>query len=362
MRQRNISGKTLLLFLLIIFRTNAEIIAQEDSTSMFYPVSDTLINNFGLFENDELLEITLRFDITSFMRNKPEEEYLDAILTWHFNEKDSINKHIRLRSRGNYRHRTCPFPPIRINLKESDLGYSDLTSIDNIKLVTHCRQTPKYENYMLMEYLVYKMYNIVTDFSFRVRLLRITYIDTGKKGDTFTNFAFLIEPVDMLEKRMNSVEIEDVTVGMKNIEDEWADKVGMFQFFVGNSDWYLPTLHNIKLFKRYGVPDPRLVAVPYDFDYCGFVNAEYALPRDDLNLTEIRERAYIGPCRSDEEWEKLLDEFLGHKEEFIDTIKEFPYLERIIKKDLQKYVESFFSLYRRDYILQLMKNNCIEIN
>ncbi|MEZ5000542.1 MAG: hypothetical protein R2744_05525 [Bacteroidales bacterium] len=31
-----------------------------------------------------------------------------------------------------------------------------------------------------------------------------------------------------------------------------------------------------------------LVAVPYDFDYSGFVNAEYALAREDLGLENVR--------------------------------------------------------------------------
>ena len=230
---RNIHLKALFL-LLILASVCISSFAQEDTLSMFYPVQDTLEDNFGLFESDDLLELTLRFDISWFMKNKPEEEYIDAILTYHLNEIDSVNKSIRLRSRGNFRHRTCPFPPIMINLGKSRLGYRDLSSIKNIKLVTHCRQSKLYEDYMLKEYLAYKLYNVVTDFSFRVRLLKINYIDLGNRGLTFTNFAFLIEPVDMLEARMNSVEIEDVQIGVGNLEEDWADKVGMFQLLIGN--------------------------------------------------------------------------------------------------------------------------------
>lgn len=350
-----------LLFLLILSGIKLSAFTQEDTISMFYPVQDTIVNNFGLFESDELLEVTLRFDITWYMKNKPEEEYIDAILTYHFNERDSINKKIRLRSRGNYRHRTCPFPPIMINLSKTDMGYEDLSSIKNIKLVTHCRQSQLYEDYMLREYLAYKLYNVVTDFSFRVRLLKINYIDLGNKELTLSHFAFLIEPVDMLEARMNSVEVENVEVGNKNLEDGWADKVSMFQFLIGNTDWYIPLLHNFKIFKRYGVPDPRVIPVPYDFDYSGFVNTEYAVPRDDLNISEISERVYMGPCRSDEEWQVTLDEFEGYKETFIQIIRDFPYLDRATRKELVDYVESFYLLYRRDDILKVMRLNCIKI-
>ena len=356
------AGIKILLILLIIHSVNSPLFAQQDSTSMFYPVSDTILNNFGLFENDRLIEITLRFDITYFMENKPEDEYLDALLTWHFNDYDSINKVVRLRARGNYRHRTCPFPPIRINLKKSDMGYADLQIIDNIKVVTHCRDNKVYEDYMLKEYIMYKLYNIVTDTSFRVRLLKIKYIDTGSKGEYFSRYAFLLEPVDLLETRLNLLEQEDIQPALENIEDALADKLSLFQFMAGNLDWYLPTIHNLKIFSRPDTENQELVVVPYDFDYSGFVNAEYSLPRDDLGLTNVRERAYIGPCRSEAEWRVLLDEFSEYHDQFIETIREFPYIDRENKKDLVEYVDSFYSLYRRDAILEMLGQTCIDIN
>jgi len=350
------------VLLLLLAATSNRVYSQQDSTSMFYPVTDTIVNNFGLFENDRLIELSLRFDITYFMENKPEVEYLNAVLTWHFNEFDSINKSVRLRARGNYRHRTCPFPPIRINIKKSGMGYTDLELINNIKVVTHCRDTKLYEDYMLKEYLIYKMYNIVTDFSFRVRLVKINYIDTGINGENYTRYAFLIEPVDLLATRMNSVQIDDVQPGLHNIEGALADKIGMFQFMIGNLDWFMPTLHNLEVFSRNGSSGQQLAAVPYDFDFCGFVNTEYATARDDLNLTDIRQRAYIGPCRSEEEWRVLINEFAEYHDEFIDTIREFPYLDRDIKKDLTEYIESFYSLYRRDAIIEMLGATCIDIN
>jgi len=356
------SGLRILLVVLILLSVKIVVYGQQDTTSMFYPVSDTIINNFGLFEDDRLVEISLKFDITYFMENKPEEEDLDAVLTWHFNEYDSINKAVRLRSRGNYRHRNCPFPPIRINLKKSNMGYSDLEMIDNIKLVTHCRDDKQYEDYMLKEYLIYKLYNIVTDFSFRVRLLKIKYIDTGSLGVNYTRFAFVIEPVDIREDRMTVTEQEEVKPGMHNIEGPLADRISLFQFMVGNLDWFLPTLHNLKVFTRSGNDDSELAALPYDFDYSGFVNTEYATPRDDLNLEHIRERAYIGPCRSEAEWRELLNEFSGYRNQFIETIRDFPYLDREIKKDLVDYIDSFYTLYRRDVILEMMGRTCIDLN
>ena len=72
--------------------------SQNDSIDS-YSVNDTLAD-FGLFTRDDILELSLRFDITQYKKKKPKDEYLDAVLTYHISKTDSINKNIRLKSRG----------------------------------------------------------------------------------------------------------------------------------------------------------------------------------------------------------------------------------------------------------------------
>jgi hypothetical protein len=66
--------------------------AQIDTVSNPLEVVDTLQQDFGLFTNTEVLNLSLRFDITNYRRKKPKEEYMDGLLTYHINDKDSINK------------------------------------------------------------------------------------------------------------------------------------------------------------------------------------------------------------------------------------------------------------------------------
>ena len=333
-----------------------------EKDSFFYPVEETIPFSSDLFKTNELIEVTLRFNITMFLEEKPEEEYLDAVITWYFGSSDSVSREIRLRCRGNYRYRNCPFPPIRFNFTKSDIRDEQISSIDNMKLVTHCDQEERFTNYLLKEYLAYRIYNIVTDYSFRVRPLKIRYLDTGDKGIEQTRFAFLIEPVEMLLERTNSTEMENVEITFEEIEKDFADRIAMFEFMIGNSDWFLPLIHNVRLVKRRDQQGAKLIPVPYDFDYSGFVNADYAIPRSELNLETIRDRAYFGPCRYYEGYRGVLDEYIGHRKEISGLIKKFKYLEYGERRDVKGYVDSFYSLYRKEAIIEMISINCKETN
>ena len=75
-------------------------------------------------------------------------------------------------------------------------------------------------------------------------------------------------------------------------------------------------------------------AVPYDFDFTGLVDASYAIPDDKITgTTSIRERIFLGVCRSREVYQKDLEEFLEKKEEFYRLINEFPYLNEKQKRE-----------------------------
>jgi len=111
--------------------------SQNDSIDS-YSVNDTLAD-FGLFTRDDILELSLRFDITQYKRKKPKDEYLDAVLTYHISKTDSINKNVRLKSRGQFRNGYCAFPPIALNFKKTEFKLDDLNKLEKMKLVTHCQ-------------------------------------------------------------------------------------------------------------------------------------------------------------------------------------------------------------------------------
>ncbi|MDT8401261.1 MAG: hypothetical protein RQ743_06175 [Bacteroidales bacterium] len=312
---------------------------------------------FGLFLEEEALDIKLAFDIGTFMKGKSEEEDLDAKLTVYTGESDSIFARIKVSARGNFRRRTCDFPPVMLNMKNIETGYSDLDKLDRVKLVSHCKEGEEYQNYVLREYLAYKLYNLVTDYSFRVRLLNISYYDIKSDALYAKKTGFILEPVDFLGKRFGVGEIEDIEIRTKNVENDILLKLSVFEYLIANSDWAVPLIHNLKVFGNEESME-NLIAVPYDFDYSGWVNAHYSTARTDLGLKKITDRAFFGPCRSREEYRAVLDHYLGLEDNIIDTIKEFEYLKGRERNDLIRFVNSFYKLYNKDEIIDIFIESC----
>ncbi len=300
--------------------------------------------SFRLFQDEEPLEITLVFDLKSYFRDNPKQGYLKANITFYSGKKDSISKDIRLRTRGIFRKEYCTFAPIELNFKKVDFGYSDLNKISKIKLVPQCKTGIENEKYVLREYLIYKLFNLMTDTSFRVRLLKINYVDSEKKKKTISQYAFFIEPVEMLAERTKSVQIKSKFLNQKTILPYVMDRLAIFNYMIGNFDWAVPGQHNIKIIKPLIVDTLQLgIAIPYDFDWTGFVNASYAVPDDKIvGVETVRERLFLGVCRSRSVYEKDLRVFIAKKDEFYRRINEFPYLDKRDKKDIINYLDEFY--------------------
>jgi hypothetical protein len=349
MKRRLISIQLLLLLSLCVS-------GQIDSLND-YAAIDTMQKDFGLFKNDAIFELSLRFDITDYTKNKSTVDYIPAILTYHISPTDSINREIRLKSRGVFRNKYCQFPPLSLNFKKAGFEKEDLKKIGKIKLVTHCERGN--EDYLLREYLVYKLYNVLTDNSFKVRMVKMNYINTAKKSKPISTYAFFIEPTEFLAERTNSTEVEMTTLSYVNIVPEVMDRVSLFNFMIGNTDWSIPGLHNVKVLTQKNSPHPELgLLVPYDFDYAGIVNAYYAVPYEPLGLKNVRERYYVGLCRDEDIFNNALKEFIDKKEEFYKTINDFPLLSDKSKKDMIKYLDSFYKGVGNNSVVSQMLHNC----
>lgn len=344
---------------LVILASSAT--GQMDTIDINYGTVDPLEGASGLFESDELMELSLEFDITTFQRKKSSEEYLPALLTCHLNENDSVKSTIMLRARGNNRKKVCSFPPIRLNFKTSVSSGNEFADIDKIKMVTHC--DPGNLNYTLKEYLAYKLYNVLTDYSYRVRLARVKYINTARNNKAFSEYAFFIEPTEMLCKRMNTVEVENIKLTQRNIVPEVMDLMAVFNYMIGNTDWSVPIYHNVTvLHKRLPENSNLGIIIPYDFDHSGLINAIYALPYEGLGLKSVLERKYLGICRTREVFAARLKIFSEKKEELLRVIWEFPYLNDKAKNEMTGYLESFFrDLDKPNLILNKFNADCITL-
>lgn len=348
-----------IIILVLLSFTVLPVVGQPQVNSQKDTFNIVLEKNLGIFDSEEILDISLKFNITEYIRKKPEKEYLDAVLTLNNNSSDSLSFDVRVRTRGVSRLSLCSFPPIRINLANVTTGYSDLDSVKNIKMVTHCSPPGIFDEYVFKEYLVYKLYNIVTDYSFRVRLLRIRYIDTGARTRNFERYGFLIEPLDMLERRMEVEEVEDIVLRYSSFVPDIMDRMSIFQYMIGNTDWQVASYHNINIVKKEG--SILGVSIPYDFDYSGFVNTSYALPAENLDIDNVMERVHLGSCRPDSTYARILSEFSENRDEFFKVIEDFPLINSASRKHINRYLDSFYKMFKKDRIIVYLRHTCKEI-
>ncbi len=112
------------------------------------------------------------------------------------------------------------------------------------------QQSNQYEQYILKEYLAYQLYQMFTPKSFDTRLIRMTYVDTGRKNKEYEAYAFLIEEVGRLEQQLGAKAIKKKNVHQDATAYNYVNIFCIFQFMIGNHDWSIPSLHNTKLLSR----------------------------------------------------------------------------------------------------------------
>lgn len=313
--------------------------------------------SYGLFESEEPIEITLKYDLTTYLRKKPKDEYMKATIVFNPGKPDSLARDIRLMTRGEFRYKNCTMAPIELNFKKVDFGYSDLNSIGKLKLVTQCSFSSNDETYLLKEYLVYKLYNALTDTSFRVRLLKIKYIDSEGKRKPLNQWGFFIEPLEMITERTNCLEIKLDKLTQKHIFPFIIDRLALFNYMAGNYDWSIPGQHNVKIIKPNGIPTNQYgIAIPYDFDWSGIVNAPYARPIESTGLNNVRERLFLGVCRDKKVFENQVALLSGKKPEFYRIINDFEYITRREKDDIIHFLDTFFDQSRN--VVTQLQNSC----
>ncbi|WP_289055905.1 hypothetical protein [Carboxylicivirga marina] len=331
----------------------------QGSNEHNYGIEHTVDEPSHLFEDDEVLEVSLRFKVRQYTRKKP-REYIKALLTTHHSPVDSVNHKLKLKSRGEFRNEYCSFPPIKLNFKKGDFDYEDLDDLNKVKLVTHCQYSKQSAQYIYKEYLCYKLYSVLSNQSFGVRLLKINYIDTGKKKKVIEQYGFLIEPVNMLSERHEILHTEVSTISQLHIQPNILDRVAIFNYMIGNGDWSVKGQHNLKVFvPLVPTPQPNGIAVPYDFDYSGMVNTSYAVPNEESSISSVTERYYMGVCRSEEGFREALQEFLDKKEALYQVVTEFELLNDFHKKQMLNYLDSFYDEFENDRIIRSMQSTCL---
>jgi hypothetical protein len=174
--------------------------------------------------------------------------------------------------------------------------------------------------------------------------MQINFTDSEGKRKPYTSYGFFIEDVDDMAKRNGCRELEIKKLHTERTNRKFMTLVAMFEYMIGNTDWSVPGDHNIKLIQVRDSTNSMPYAIPYDFDYSGLVNAEYAVPDEQLGTTSVRERVYRGFPRTQEEIQEASQVFLSKKQEIYDLIRNFPQLDKRDKDDMIKFLDEFYQV------------------
>ena len=301
---------------------------------------DTAKSIFEILQREDYLEMTLELDFKDILRHKQAKEYKPGMLRFQDKSGRQQNWDIEVRTRGNMRLQVCSLPPLKLRFSKEELAAKGLNEHNNLKMVISCRDTKGFEQYILREYLAYRLYNILTEQSFRVQLVKMKIIDTGGDTAPSENFAFIIEDDDELAERCGGKILSGTITSSRVLNTGECERFSLFQYMIGNTDWYVYSAHNIQMFGENGSSTP--IPVPYDFDYAGLVDASYAVPNDQIPIANISERYYQGFCRPMEDTQRTIALFLNKKEEIMTYAAQFPYFDKRSRKYVLKYLGSFY--------------------
>ncbi len=250
-----------------------------------------------LFRSDSVLEITLRLPLKDIIGDKKERNEYNSQLFYTAEDGLMHTHNVKIKVRGNTRtlKQICSFPPLLLNFTKKDTQNSIFKGQDKVKLVAHCRSDNMSQEYVQKEYVVYKMYEVISPYSFKARLCRITYIDQNNPNQKNTYDGFLIESTKQLAKRNDMKVFKDSLRNQEVLNRDNLDKLVFFEFLIGNLDWSIAKRHNMKLI--IGDKGQLPLAVPYDFDYSGMVGTPYAVPPGESNISDVKTRVFRGFCK-----------------------------------------------------------------
>lgn len=330
--------KPLLLLLLSVIATSATADQNRDAT-----------DGVPLFNDDTIVNATITAPFEEILRTRSLEDELPGTLVYRDAESgEDVTLEIKIRARGKFRRQkeNCGFPPLRLNFRKSNDTL--FAGSDKLKLVTHCRnRSPGYEQTIYKEYLAYRILNLLTDWSFRARMMQVRYVDVTDGNEIANSPAFLIEDDAQLARRIGMERDESERTSVSALDAAHTNLTSVYQYLIGNTDFSpvkgppgVPCCHNYVLLKG----DDRSISVPYDFDVSGFANPPHAKPNPRFGLANVKQRLYRGRCANNDQLEESFQQFRDKKQAIYDLVNNQQGLSNKERKKTINYIDDFYKI------------------
>ena len=317
--------KISLCTLTFIYVTNSVLAAETDT----------------LFQSDEIIHIELRSDFSAIQDDRAENAvFHDGELIYYAPGSEAKKFSVKIMVRGHFRRDpvNCDFPPLFVDFRKSEVKNTIFEKQNRLKLVTPCH----YEEDVIEEYIIYKMYNKVTDLSLKVRLVKILYFDTGSNKKLFEKHSFFIEDKEHAAERNNAFE-KDKFLTPFDVNRENFKRMSVFQYIIGNKDWYVTSRKNVIIMQPNDT-SLALYAVPYDFDMSGFVNPEYSKPEGVPENLLRDKRIYKGICYTNDEFKEIFELYRELRPVFESIINNQELISKYSKKYILRYISHFYTV------------------
>lgn len=300
-----------------------------------------------LFDSDEILHLEIQLPFRQLEKDrKGTPEYFPGQLTYFDAEGQAETVDIDLRSRGKLRRsaKTCAFPPIKIRL-HNGARTGLFENQKTLKLVTHCQNKNINDQYVLKEYLAYRIYNLLTDYSVKARLAKVSYRQGEKQ--IAQRYAIILEHWKMVAARTRTTSVKtEGAIDIEKLSNFETSLMGLFQYMIGNDDWSAlkpaadnECCHNVR---HVLTTDNKIMPLPYDFDFSGLVDASYAVSR--LGTDNVRKRRYLGLCKSQVELANTIVHMQNSREEIDNRVHQLDALSSRESKRTLKYFDRFYEV------------------
>ena len=299
-----------------------------------------------LFESMEPLDISISGPLIKMKRERDKSKSYKATLG-----TGEDNFDVELRVRGNKRldAEVCSRPPLWVDFEPEAIKKTLYAHQKSVKLVVLCKGRVEYRNYLRTEFLIYRMFNLLTPLSYRVRWANVTYLD--EKGKTRLEPGFFVERKSRVAKRNKLEKTKVGSILVSKLEPDSSALVALFQYMVSNADYSIVAsaddscCHNAKILLG---EDSLYRPVIYDFDSTGLVNASYAVANSALNLKKVTQRLYRGYCEHNRQVSEARLLILSMQKELLEVLEADTVLAIKSRKKRVKYFTEALELIADD--------------
>jgi predicted methyltransferase len=299
-----------------------------------------------LFASEDVLDLTLTAPMRTLIAKRAEYPEADGVITV-AGASGTIDLDVQVRTRGKSRLSICTFPPLRLDFKRGQVSDTVFAGQNRLKLATRCKIGDGYGRYLELEYQLYRVFALLSDIAYRVRPVRIRYVDTEHDNEVTEAPAFLIQAVDELAARSRMAVFELPQIPLADLDVERLATLAMFEYFIGNTDWSVTSknandetcCHNTDTLTPFG--GGPIVSVPFDFDQAGIINTAYALPNEKLGIRSVRVRKYRGFCAANVHLDAVIAKF-NRVRPAIEAIFTGARLDERSRESTLEYVAEFY--------------------